>query len=471
MPLEKALKFVENVQDAALKNLLVKPDVWIARSSFKAYYEQSLKKQGLKSSNIDYNNHEVNKKAANYAQRMVDRQQNISNPALAGDLYTSESNAQKAFIKMLMPFSSFRMNQSSRLGSDLSTLEYWNTSTKADKVIALRSIAGYGVEAAAYRGLQIGVGMLFYSLAQKIMGNDDEEEKKKYKESLIKNAVSGSFVDTFSPVPLSDPFTQDALAYSVDEIQELMDKPEDERIKLFGSKEQSALKIFGTYGIPIERAKDLYQLGKLAYSRKFTDKYGNEKEISEEDANNLKTLIGPLFAASAIGAFSPDVNAITRRAKKMAENKSKTTEPKKGAYEDYEKSKDKKVILDSIIDASYDQDIIDAAEQKKKDLQYAGTDYQKAMNEKEKMKKEKLLFDPETDTQYDNQEDLKKYNESLWNKNFGPNSDWEQEHKYEDAVDKMVTDALTKKEEEKYNYVKPEKKKKTNSDGTRKRSK
>jgi hypothetical protein len=339
MPLDKAFKFVEKVQDESLKLLLVKGDVAVARASFKAYYEQSLKRQGLykttettqtdsgertvETKGIDYSKHKPNKEAANYAQRMVDRQQNISNQALAGDLFTSESSGTKIFIKMLMPFSSFRMNQASRLSSDLGTLEYWNTSTKEDKIIALRSIAGYAAESATYRGLQIGTAMLFSSLASLIMGDDDEEEDKKYKENLIKGAAQGMFIDTFSPLPLADPFTQDALAYSVDELQNLMDISEDEKIKLFGSKDQSMLKVFGTLGIPVEKAKDIIMLGKLAYSRKYTDKYGNKKEISQENADKLKTLIAPLIVFTLVGFASPDMSAVVRRSKKIAEKGSK----------------------------------------------------------------------------------------------------------------------------------------------------
>lgn len=322
MPLDKALKFIDKTNDKALKALLVNFDVWIARASFKAYYEQSLKRQGLQSSFIDYSNHKVNKEAANYAQRMVDRQQNISNPSLAGDLFTSNSQTKKTFVKMLMPFSSFRMNQSARLGADLSTLEYWNTSTKEDKVIALRSLLGYTLESAAYRSLQIGFSLLTYAAAKAIMGGDDEEEDKKTTDNLIKGSAQSAFVDTFSPLPLADPFVQDAISYSVEEVEALMDKPEEERTKLFGSQEQSALKVLGTYGIPLQKAKDLYALGRLAYTGKYKDNYGKEKEITQDQADKLKTLIGPLFAASVIGVASPDMTQIVNKSIKMSKKNS-----------------------------------------------------------------------------------------------------------------------------------------------------
>lgn len=468
---EEAIRLVKKANDIMLKSTLVKPDVWIARASFKAYYEQSLKRQGEKSSNIDYNDHKVNKEAANYAQRMVDRQQNISDHDLAGDLFTDKNSVTKASIKMLMAFSTFRMNQGSRLAADLTTLEYWNTSTKQDKIIALRSIAGYAAEQATFRALQIGYGMLLYYGTKKLMNRpEDEDEDKKFKNNLIKAASTSTVTDTFSPFPLLDPYVQNFSAATLDTIQDVANISEEEKIKLFEANKQEAIKMLGVYGIVPEKVSQIWNLTKLAYGKKYTDDFGKQKEISQEDADALKSLIGPFLASSITGVASPDISSVTRKAIKMAEKGAKTTEPKKGGYEDYKKSKEKQVVLDSIIDASYDQDIIDAAEQKKKELEYAGTDYQKAMNKKEERKKKELLFDPETGTQYDNEEDLKKYNESLWNENFGPNSDWEQEHQYEDEVNRMVTDALTKKEEEEYNYVKPEKKKKTNSDGTRKRS-
>lgn len=322
MPKEKALKYIQKQQDKLLKAMLSNPDIWIARASFKAYYEQSLKRQGKKSSGIDYTKHEVNKKAADYAQRMVDRQQNISNHALAGDLYTSESDATKVLIKMLAPFSSFRMNQSSRLGSDLTTLEYWNTSTKEDKIIALRSIAGYAVESATFRALQIGMSLAMYNLAILALGgNSDDEEDEKYLKNLLKGTGTSAFLDTFSPIPSADPFFQDALASSIDLAQTFADVPEDEKLQLFSSQEQSALKILGTYGIAPQRAKEIFELGQLAYTGKYKDKYGKEKEISQQDADELKKMIPILFTSSVTGIASPDVASISRSAVKIAKKR------------------------------------------------------------------------------------------------------------------------------------------------------
>lgn len=342
MPAEKALKYIEDKQDKLLKIMLANPDIWIARASFKAYYEQSLKRQGKKSSGIDYTKHKVNKEAANYAQRMVDRQQNISNKALAGDLYTSESDSTKILIKMLAPFSSFRMNQASRLGSDLTTLEYWNTSTKEDKIIALRSIAGYAVESATFRALQIGVSLLMYNLGISVLGGDsDDEEDEKYVKNLLKGSGTSAFLDTFSPLPTSDPLFQDALSSGVDIIESYRDIPEEEKLKLFGSQEQSALKILGTYGIAPQRAKEIFELGKLAYTEKYKDKYGKEKEISSEDANALKNMVPILIASSVTGFASPDVSSISKGAIRVAKQKEQSIDPNLGIYSSKKEMKEK----------------------------------------------------------------------------------------------------------------------------------
>ena len=332
---EKAGRFIREANEKMLKWTLVNFDVWIARASFKAYYEQYLKKEGLYDdipkkqrlgvTEIDYENHEPNDDAADYAQEMIDRQQNISDHDLAGDLFTDKNSVTKAFIKMLMAFSSFRMNQGSRLGADLTTLEYWNTSTKEDKIIALRSIAGYTAEQAVFRGLQITFGMMFYYAAKAIMGKgEDDEEDEKFKNNLIKSSATGMITDTFSPLPLLDPYIQNLSASSVDAIQDIIGISEDEKIKLFEANKQEAIKILGVYGILPERAGQVWDLGKLAYSRKFKDNYGTEKEISQEDADALKVLIGPYIASLVTGVLAPDVSSLVRKSAKIAEKRAKS---------------------------------------------------------------------------------------------------------------------------------------------------
>lgn len=450
----KALKRLEKLNDKLLKVTLVYWDVMVARASFKAYYEQSLKKQGEKSSNINYSKHEVNKEAANYAQRMVDRQQNISNPALAGDLYTSKENATKVLVKMLAPFSSFRTNQGARLASDLTTLEYWNTSTKADKVIAARSIAGYALEATTFRAIQIGYSILLYNIAQAVLGKYDDEDEEKFTKNLVKGSAISSFTDTFSPIPFGDPFLQDFTAKAFESGQSLLDIPEDKRIEIFKSREQSAVKILGTYGIPIQRVNEIFELGELAYTKKYIDDYGNKKEISDKDAEALKIMITPLIASSVV--IGPDVANVARRMVKMAK------QGKVISQEELIKRQEKIDALNKVIDKSNDRDVESAARQMINEMKETDPNKLREIEERNKeMKemKESLLIDPRTGIEYDNPSELKKYNEPLWEKNFGERSEWYKENQSAAEAKSLMNKIRKGEEEEEYNYT-PKKKRK-----------
>ena len=120
-----------------------------------------------------------------------------------------------------------------------------------------------------------------------------------------------------------------------------MNIPEDEKLKLFGSQEQSALKILGTYGIPAQRAKEIFELGKLAYTAKYEDRYGKEKEISRRKADELKKLIPIMIATSVTGIASPDAASISRNAIRQAKVKKEVKDPDLGDYKNKTEMKEK----------------------------------------------------------------------------------------------------------------------------------
>jgi len=108
-------KGLMKINEFWLKKFLQQPDVWIARSSFISYYKQALRRKGVDVSKIDWKNHPVDKEAANYAQHMVDRQQNVSDAAMMGEIMASESGTWKIARKTLLPFANFIMNQKARM--------------------------------------------------------------------------------------------------------------------------------------------------------------------------------------------------------------------------------------------------------------------------------------------------------------------------------------------------------------------
>lgn len=79
---------------------MAKPDVWIARSSFITYYLKDMKSKGENVKDIDWSTHEWNKESAQYAQLMVDRQQNISDDKLAGDFLSSDDPTKELLEKL-----------------------------------------------------------------------------------------------------------------------------------------------------------------------------------------------------------------------------------------------------------------------------------------------------------------------------------------------------------------------------------
>lgn len=320
---QKVLRGIEKINNFWLKTLLVKSDAWVARASWITYYEQSLKKQGIDPEGIDWATHQVNEEAGNYAQRMVDRQQNISDPAQAGALFAESDNSFKNFIvKMAMPFASFRVNQSTRLANDLSVLSNWSVSTKEDKAIALRSLGGFSVEVAAFSFISGGLSILIGNLTNLIMG--DEEEKKDYDrrvENTIKYQAGRVTSDILSPVPVLDKAVQFGVFTLADDIQNIAGIPEKEKKNIFEPKTADFIEGLGLLGISAQRVAQIVELGDLSLlDGTFEDKYGNKKQLREADKEKISLLIGPAIASS-VGILPSESNTIIRNALRNAKKR------------------------------------------------------------------------------------------------------------------------------------------------------
>lgn len=392
---EKAIALLESANKKWLNILLVKPDVWIAIASWKSYYEQSLKKQGVDSKNLDYKTHQINKKAADYAQRMVDRQQNVSDTDMAGTMFSNRNPYAQSMVKIFMPFASFRMNQASRLGADLRTLSKWKISTVEDRQIAARSLAGYAVEMAVFRVLSMGLAIAISSLTASLMGKeDDEEEKEKRRDNLMKGAVTSTLIDIVSPIPVFDKLVQNNAAFLLENIQKALGA-EDEDIKnIYTSRKANFVDALGTFGIAAKRIDEVWDLISLASTGTYKNDFRKTIQI---DSNNQEALmkIAPVVLLSIITGFaSPEISSIGRNATRMAKKKDKTFEELK--------------------------------KQRAKDL-LGG---------------------------YDNKTDLKRYNPKLYEKNFGKGSDWYESTK-EEREAKLKEDKEEREMKDKmYNYTK-----------------
>jgi hypothetical protein len=322
---EQAIKAIEKINNWWLKSFLVKPDVYIARASWMTYYEQSLKKQGIDPASIDYNTHEINEEAANYAQRQVDRQQNVSDSDLAGALLSDKDASKQLFVKVLMPFASFRMNQSARLGSDLSTIMD-KTATKEDKEIATRSLGGFAVEMAVFRAVSAASALLIAAVVKGVMGRDDDEEKdKKKNDAIVKGQLTSTVADVFSPTPLLDKGIQIGASAVLNATQDALDISEEEKLEIYSGNKQDFFQSLGLLGISGARASQLYEMSVLAAGGSYEDDYGRKKYLSEKDRDAIATLI-PIAIVSNIGLAPSEVNSIVRSSLSDAKRSGTTVE-------------------------------------------------------------------------------------------------------------------------------------------------
>ncbi len=340
---QEVLKKVTDLNQWYLKQFLVRPDVFIARSSFKSYYLQNLKRRGI-STDIDWTAHDMDIEAANYAQAMIDRQQNISDSMLAGEFLASDDPIKQIVRKVVLPFASFILNQKARMYNDLNTV-FSKTSSSEDRIIASRSLTGLAAELATYQLIGFGIRRLYDSIAASLLGDEDDEEAKKKKminatKYPIKNIVN----DIISPIPMTDGLVTWGLNQSLaqypwmdnKEIKDAVNSrnkvlelkgedPMDDKAKaefIAKIKEEAVYQVFeddfdrsyGMIGIVGSTYQELGEMGKLATTGEFTDEYqGREttKVLLESDRKKVAYAV-PFMIAYSTGLLPKDIGSISR---------------------------------------------------------------------------------------------------------------------------------------------------------------
>jgi hypothetical protein len=351
-------KAIEKVSQMYMKILLSKPDVWVARSSFISYYKNYLKTNGM-STDIDWQTHEWNQEAMNYAQMMVDRQQNISDEKLAGSFMNSPDSWKSVTRKVILPFATFIINQKNRMHNDLIALFGIGTETSIeDKKRAARSLAGLSAEMLAYQSIAYFLKTMVYDqIAAYITGEDDEEEKKersffgikmtKKQWNATKFPVKSLVSDVLSPFPLFD----GAVAFGFDELmsnfpmiskedidkaiqdqndaralkgQDPMDAEQEANlIKNLKDKNTYAVTFqkeslgrqYGVPGIAFDTYTELADMAQLAYTGEFEDDMGfgpKKKYISKKDQELVKWTLLPMVLYST-GLVPKDAGVVSRK--------------------------------------------------------------------------------------------------------------------------------------------------------------
>ena len=308
--LDKFAKF----NSKAFQIFVSNPDAAARRLAWMAYYRKYISKNNL--GPIDLNG-EPNADAAAYAQGMVDRSMDATDARIRGDIYRTQNVWAKAVRGMLFPFSSFGMNQKTRMWGDLTKLVTFN----AD-IDTARSLASIGAEMFIYNLIRYQMGRLILYAAMNMLGYDDEEQDELYEE-LKRNMISSSWnkaiVDTFSPLALFDNWTLELANWmmattgvgepSQKEADDFIKEENDIR-KIKGldplTKEQEKRKRdqymtensmqfyisneanWGVLGIQFEKASESYEIYKAITTGKYTDEYGRDVYFDSEAREKLK---------------------------------------------------------------------------------------------------------------------------------------------------------------------------------------
>ena len=371
------MRGVDKLQGLYLKAFLQGPDVYVAKSSFISYYKQHMQRNGLSTELVEG---EYNQDALEYAQMMVDRQQNVSDPALAGTFLSKAGNV--AIVrKVIAPFASFVINQKGRMMADLRVLNPTNTTpTNEDKKAAARSLAGLMVELTVFHTLSAVIREGFKSAAKGLFGDEDEDKEEKEWGSLESNkkfwdaasyAFSSVAKDILSPFPfVGDGLVSEGLNMLLenldvnladeDDVQAAIDAENELRLlkrkdpmtdkekkelrekvmeqgKISVYEDDAVLKTLGVLSIGKDAIKDLNDAYMLYKNGEYEQQgaFGKKKRyVLERDREGLGSIIlGKFFTVT--GLAPKDVGDIARYG--MKEIKKKSISEKQ--YEKYQEVK------------------------------------------------------------------------------------------------------------------------------------
>jgi hypothetical protein len=331
------------------------------------------------------------------------------------------------------------MNTSSRLANDLSVFEYWNTSTKEDKIIALRSLSGYAVETVSFRLISLYVGAVTQQVVNNIRGTDDDEEDEKKQSNNLKGQATTGIVEMLSPFPLVDKLVQLGVYTTLDLLQS--DKEEDEKINIYPVKaDEEFFKSLGLFGIAAVKGVQIGKLINLAATGEFVDDYTKKtKYLKESDKNLAGALIFPSLLGAAGVIPSAELNSIVNKSIKDMKKDASTNNPDEVTADELKKSKEVEQL--DYIETHYklterEKDLIELKITERELELSTERDVQlekriKVIKDEKKQLKESLLGE------YDTQEEMKRKNPAMYKKNFGSSSEWHKESVAENHIEKI----------------------------------
>jgi len=324
----KVIELIKKANRYYLNTFLKNTDTFVARASFMAYYKKELKKKGIDTSNIDWATHKVDKSAAQYAQDMVDRQQNPSDAALLGNLMTSKDPKSQAIKKSLFAFMGFTLNQKTRMYSDIISLTS-KVSTKKDKLLAAKSLGALSPEMATFSIVSGYLIDIIYNGVLSMMGvEESEEEKEKRRKRRNEQIATNIAKDFLSPAPLTDAAIVAAINKALDQYDKIYSGESYEKdgteFKLSEDREAKLFENWGAAGITITRTLDLIELMNTAYSGKFEKEYQQGKVTTKYLRDNDREILAWLTIVQLVADFGllpSEASTVVSQAERIAKKR------------------------------------------------------------------------------------------------------------------------------------------------------
>ena len=309
---QKVLGTIAKPNEFLLKGL-VKGDKFAARSSWMAYYLQGLQDQGVNTNGINWDTHEMNQDAANFAQQQVDRNQNVSDPDLQGEIFTSKKTGAILFRKAVLPFATFILNQKTRMVNDARTLAS-KTASSSEKGDAARSLTGLAAEQVSFHVMGYFISNMIAEMAYDLMDErESEEDKKKRLDNLLKGKLSTMVKDVVSPAPPLD----EGAAALLNTITNAIASGEENPLELFANDEKDLVQQLGTLGIGPDKALRMSELILMATNGTYTDNNNKPKELTRFAKSKVEDLVLPYLLYN-FGLLPSEAGTTIERMMKVA---------------------------------------------------------------------------------------------------------------------------------------------------------
>ena len=249
----KPLLYIEKLSELKMRFLLANSDRAAARASYATLYRKSLREQGIEFRGWDAEGADLNETAADYAQAIVDKTQNVSEADLMGEIFASDKTSVKAIKSIAFPFGGFSFNQKQRILTD-TTATYAKEASTQDKTDAWFSLAGAAAEIVTYQGIGAVASTALVYLAAKALGYGDDETEELIKENVVWRAKIGAtgLVKDFNPMPVLDVLGVEAINYFGDIVN-----PDQKGTILLGDRDQDIWDRSGLVGMGTKPLADV----------------------------------------------------------------------------------------------------------------------------------------------------------------------------------------------------------------------